>query len=80
MPYLIKNMSRNRPLVCTLGDGTTLRLFPLKEVTLNSKQYTKYFEQLSTKKLVTVTEVQTKKSTVSKKLKTTVEKTNEEET
>ena len=38
MSYVIKNMSTNRPLVCTLGDGKTLRLFPGKEETISDNK------------------------------------------
>ena len=57
MSYVIKNMSTNRPLVCTLGDGKTLRLFPGKEETVSDKQYTEYLKTLADKKLLTVKEV-----------------------
>lgn len=46
MSYIIKNMSINRPIVCTLGDGKTLRLFPGKEKQISDKQYTGYLKNL----------------------------------
>lgn len=71
MSYIIKNMSTNRPIVCTLGDGKTLRLFPGREKQISDKQYTGYLKNLSEQELLTVREVVERKTP--KKL--TVEKT-----
>lgn len=71
MSYIIKNMSINRPIVCTLGDGKTLRLFPGKEKQLSDKQYTGYLKNLSEQELLTVREVVERKTPK----KSTVEKT-----
>lgn len=72
MSYIIKNMSINRPIVCTLGDGKTLRLFPGKEKQISDKQYTGYLKNLSEQELLTVREVVERKTA---KKKPTVEKT-----
>lgn len=71
MSYIIKNMSINRPIICTLGDGKTLRLFPGKEKQISDKQYTGYLKNLSEQELLTVREVVERKTAK----KTTVEKT-----
>lgn len=71
MSYIIKNMSTNRPIVCTLGDGKTLRLFPGREKQISDKQYTGYLKNLSEQELLTVREVVEKKTPK----KPTVEKT-----
>lgn len=71
MSYIIKNMSTNRPIVCTLGDGKTLRLFPGKEKQISDKQYTGYLKNLSEQELLTVREVVERKTPK----KPTVEKT-----
>lgn len=71
MSYIIKNMSTNRPVVCTLGDGKTLRLFPGREKQISDKQYTGYLKNLSEQELLTVREVVEKKTPK----KPTVEKT-----
>lgn len=71
MSYIIKNMSTNRPIVCTLGDGKTLRLFPGKEKQISDKQYTGYLKNLSEQELLTVREVVKRKTPK----KPTVEKT-----
>lgn len=71
MSYIIKNMSINRPIVCTLGDGKTLRLFPGKEKQISDKQYTGYLKNLSEQELLTAREVVERKTAK----KTTVEKT-----
>lgn len=71
MSYIIKNMSINRPIVCTLGDGKTLRLFPGKEKQISDKQYTGYLKNLSEQELLTVREVVERKTPK----KFTVEKT-----
>lgn len=71
MSYTIKNMSTNRPIVCTLGDGKTLRLFPGKERQISDKQYTEYLKSLSERELLMVKEVVEKKTPK----KSTVEKT-----
>lgn len=71
MSYIIKNMSINRPIVCTLGDGKTLRLFPGKEKQISDKQYTGYLKNLSEQELLTVREVVERKTPK----KPTVEKT-----
>lgn len=71
MSYTIKNMSANRPIVCTLGDGKTLRLFPGKERQISDKQYTEYLKSLSERELLMVKEVVEKKTPK----KSTVEKT-----
>lgn len=71
MSYIIKNMSINRLIVCTLGDGKTLRLFPGKEKQISDKQYTGYLKNLSEQELLTVREVVERKTAK----KTTVEKT-----
>lgn len=71
MSYIIKNMSTNRPIVCTLGDGNTLRLFPGKERQISDKQYTEYLKSLSERELLMVKEVVEKKTPK----KSTVEKT-----
>lgn len=71
MSYIIKNMSTNRPIVCTLGDGKTLRLFPGREKQISDKQYTGYLKNLSEQELLTVREVVERKTPK----KPTVEKT-----
>ena len=71
MSYIIKNMSINRPIVCTLGDGKTLRLFPGKEKQISDKQYTGYLKNLSEQELLTVREVVERRTAK----KPTVEKT-----
>lgn len=71
MSYIIKNMSINRPIVCTLGDVKTLRLFPGKEKQISDKQYTGYLKNLSEQGLLTVREVVERKTAK----KPTVEKT-----
>lgn len=71
MSYIIKNMSTNRPIVCTLGDGKTLRLFPGKEKQISDKQYTGYLKNLSEQELLTVREIVERKTPK----KPTVEKT-----
>lgn len=71
MSYIIKNMSTNRPIVCTLGDGNTLRLFPGREKQISDKQYTGYLKNLSEQELLTVREVVERKTPK----KPTVEKT-----
>lgn len=71
MSYIIKNMSTNRPIVCTLGDGKTLRLFPGREKQISDKQYTRYLKNLSEQELLTVREVVERKTPK----KPTVEKT-----
>lgn len=56
--YVIKNVSANRLIVCTLGDNSTLRLFPGKEVTLSEGQCTNYLKTLSADtKLLTMKKV-----------------------
>lgn len=71
MSYIIKNMSTNRPIVCTLGDGKTLRLFPGREKQISDRQYTGYLKNLSEQELLTVREVVERKTPK----KPTVEKT-----
>lgn len=44
---LVKNISKNRSVVCTLKDGTSLRLLPKSEVTIKSGQMIDYLENLS---------------------------------
>lgn len=59
--YVIKNVSTNRPIVCTLGDKSTLRLFPGKEVNLTEEQCTNYLKGLSADtKLLTIKTVNEK--------------------
>jgi hypothetical protein len=79
MSYIIKNMSTNRPIVCTLGDGKTLRLFPQKEQNISEEQYTDYLKNLSVKGLLTVKEVVSKKTPKKSTVKETVENENKEE-
>lgn len=45
--YAVKNISTNRKLVCTLSDGSTLRLYPGQKVELKDNQVTRYLENLS---------------------------------
>lgn len=68
MSYVLKNVSVNRSIICTLKDGSTLRLFPKGSVTLKDSQLTKHLEEVAGEgKLLTITaEVErkvTKKST-----------------
>lgn len=71
--YVIKNVSTNRPIVCTLGDNSTLRLFPGNEVSLTEEQCTNYLKTLSADtKLLTMKNVaeraMRKKSTTTKEV------------
>lgn len=59
--FVIKNLSRNRPLVFTLKDGTTLRLFPMKETTISAKQYINHLNSLVDSGLIMIEEVESKK-------------------
>ena len=45
--FNIKNISKNRSVVCTLNDGTSLRLLPQSEVTIKDNQITDYLKGLS---------------------------------
>ena len=56
MGYVLKNISTNRPIVCTLGDGETLRLFPSEEKQIDNNQYIDYFKTLSKKEILMVKE------------------------
>lgn len=44
---IVKNISTNRSVVCTLADGTSLRLLPKREVTIKDSQVTDYLKSLS---------------------------------
>lgn len=77
--YIIKNVTTNRPLVCTLGDKSTLRLFPGKEVTLTDKQCTDYIKSLVSLKILTLREVSDTKSAKKKPTAKAVENKDKEE-
>lgn len=77
--FIIKNVTTNRPLVCTLGDNTTLRLFPGKEVTLTDKQCTGYIKSLVSVKILTLREVSDSIKSVKKKSTNKVEENKDKE-
>lgn len=45
--YLVKNISTNRGIVCTLKDGSTLRLLPKQQETLKDNQVTDHLLNMS---------------------------------
>lgn len=59
--YKVKNMSTNRKIVCTLKDGSTLRLLPKVEKNLKDNQVTDYLISLSSKGIVMLNHIQDKK-------------------
>ena len=66
--FNIKNISKNRSVVCTLNDGTSLRLLPQSEVTIKGSQITDYLKGLSKmKKPIIVIREQTVESVIEKK-------------
>lgn len=65
--YNIKNISKNRSVVCTLKDGTSLRLLPKNEVTIKDNQITDYLIELSKQVKPIITVTQTKESVIDKK-------------
>ena len=66
--YKVKNISRNRGVVCTLNDGTSLRLLPQSEVTIKDNQITDYLIGLSKmKNPIVIVRKQTEESVKEKK-------------
>ena len=49
--YLLKNVSKNQKIVCTLKDGSTLRLLPNTEVKIKDDNMTDYLLSLSKGKM-----------------------------
>lgn len=66
MAYLIKNISTNRPIVCTLPDGETFRLNVGEQKTVKDSQFNDYLKGLSDKHLILVRKVEQKKTTKKK--------------
>lgn len=56
MSYKIKNKAK-QPIVCTLGDNTTLRLKINGETTVSDKQMTGHLENLASKNLLVIKKI-----------------------
>lgn len=58
MRYVIKNKS-GRKLVCSLADGSTLRLLPTGESSISEELLTDHVKSLAKGNLITLTVIQT---------------------
>lgn len=71
MNFVVKNKKQktNQPIICTLGDNTTLRLNIGAEITLTDKQITPHIKNLASKGYITIEEEKSVTAVTKKKEK-----------
>lgn len=69
MSYLVKNVSVNRPIVCTLKDKSTLRLGPGQSETISEGNVTRYLTELAENTKLRLLTIERKKGQSEKEAK-----------